>query len=237
MRRSLFASLITNLLATIPMLSMLSCAPPGQHAAEQAVIRPSEVTDFRLLYAQNCSGCHGANGEGALSLAIGKPVYLAIADDPTIRRVTEDGTAGTAMPAFSQRAGSFLTDAQIDILVRGIRAWSRPGSLINSRPPAYAASLTGDAVRGQDVFAEDCSSCHGAGGSGARAITDPLYLALVTNQDLRTVTIVGMPNLGMPDWRGYSTPLSEGDVTDVITWLAMHRAPLSASLNHRGGLE
>ena len=228
MRRSLFAGLI----AILPMLSMLSCAAPGQHAAEQEVIRPSEVTDFRLLYAQNCSGCHGPNGQGALTVAIGKPVYLAIADDPTIRRVIEEGRAGTAMPAFSKRAGGFLTDAQIDILVRGIRAWSRPGNLINSRPPAYAASLTSDAARGQDVFAEYCSSCHGADGNGARAIADPSYLALVTDQHLRTVIIAGMPNLGMPDWRGHATPLSDADVTDVVAWLAMHRTPLSASLNH-----
>jgi mono/diheme cytochrome c family protein len=220
-----------SLFAIFPILSMLSCAAPG-HVEEQAVIRPSEVTDFGLLYAQNCSGCHGANGQGALSIAIGKPTYLAIADDPTIRRVIEEGTAGTAMPAFSQRAGGFLTDAQIDILVRGIRAWSRPGNLIDRRPPAYAASLTGDAARGQDVFAEYCSSCHGAAGSGARAIADPSYLALVTNQHLRTVTIVGMPNLGMPDWRGHAPPLSDADVTDVVAWLAMHRTPLSASLNH-----
>jgi cytochrome c oxidase cbb3-type subunit 3 len=221
-----------GLFAILPMLSMLSCSAPGQHVAEQAVIRPSEVTDFGLLYAQNCSGCHGPDGQGALAVAIGRPAYLAIADDLTIRRVIEEGRAGTAMSAFSQGAGGFLTDAQIDVLVRGIRAWSRPGNPIDSRPPAYAASLTGDAARGQHVFAEYCSSCHGADGSGARAIADASYLALVTNQHLRTVTIAGMPNLGMPDWRGYPTPLSDADVTDVVAWLAMHRTPLSASLNH-----
>jgi mono/diheme cytochrome c family protein len=140
------------------------------------------------------------------------------------------------MPAFSQKAGGFLTDAQIDTLVRGIRAWSRPGNLIktpiNTRSPAYAASLTGNAARGQDVFAEYCSSCHGADGSGTGAIADPTYLALVTDQHLRTVIITGMPHLGMPDWRGHARPLSDADVTDVVAWLATHRTPLSASLNH-----
>ena len=230
MRQRFFA--IPSLLTIPSLLSMLSCAAPGQHAAEQVVIRPNEVADFGLLYAQNCSGCHGENGQGALTVAIGKPVYLAIADDPTIRHVIEEGRAGTAMQAFSQKTGGFLTDAQIDILVRGIRAWSQPGSLINNRPPAYAASLTGDAARGQDVFAGNCSSCHGAGGRGARAIADPSYLALVSDQHLRTVVIAGMPNLGMPDWRGHPRPLSEADVTDVVAWLASQRTPLSASLNH-----
>jgi cytochrome c oxidase cbb3-type subunit III len=224
MRRALFALPL--------MLWMLSCAAPGQHAAEQAVIQPNEVTDFGLLYAQNCSGCHGENGQGALTVAIGKPVYLAIADDTTIRQAIEEGSAGTAMQAFSQKAGGFLTDAQVDILVRGIRAWSQPGNLITDRPPTYAASLTGDAARGQDVFVGNCSSCHGASGRGARTIADPSYLALVSDQHLRTVIIAGMPNLGMPDWRGHPRPLSEADVTDVVAWLATQRTPLSASLNH-----
>jgi mono/diheme cytochrome c family protein len=198
---------------------------------EEAVIRPSEVTDFGSLYAQNCSGCHGTNGQGGVSLPIGKPEYLAIADDQAIRHIIEEGTAGTAMPAFSQRAGGVLTDAQTGILVRGIRAWSLPGSVVDSRIPPYSASLAGNAARGQDVFAKQCSSCHTAVASGARAITDPSYLALVSEQHLRTVIIIGMPNLGMPDWRGHATPLSDADVTDLVAWLAAHRTPLAASPN------
>ena len=139
------------------------------------------------------------------------------------------------MPAFSQRAGGFLTDAQIDILVGGIRAWATsapaPGNLINGTPPAYAALVNGDAARGQGVFAEYCSGCHGADGRGARVIAGQPYLALVTNQHLRTVIIAGMPNFGMPDWRGYATPLSDADVTDVVAWLAMQRTAPAASLN------
>lgn len=227
-------------LILLPMLSLLSCVP-AQHATEE-VIRPSEVADFRSLYAQNCSGCHGPNGQGALTVGIGKPAYLAIADDPTIRRVIEDGSAGTAMPAFAERSGGFLTDTQVDILVSGIRAWSRPGDFVNSKPPAYAASQTGDGARGQSVYTANCSSCHGvignsAGGIGAQAIAAPSYLALTTNQHLRTVIIVGMPNLAMPDWRGYVRPLSDADVTDVVAWLASHREPASASVNHQGGSE
>jgi hypothetical protein len=29
-----------------------------------------------------------------------------------------------------------------------------------------------------------------------------------------------MPKLGMPDWRGYSKPLSDAEITDVVYWLA-----------------
>ena len=178
-------------------------------------------------------------------MALGNPVYLAIADDATIRRITADGVPGTAMPGFGQRAGGFLTDAQIDIMVRGIRArWGKPDTVENAHPPAYAALRPGDAARGQNLFVTFCSSCHGPAGRSGRggSIVDSSYLALVSDQHLRTVTITGMPALGAPDWRGDvpGRPLSEADVTDVVAWLAAQRLPLTAqahpsALNSRGG--
>jgi len=228
--------------ALILVAGLASCGSLGRRAAETPIIRPSEVTDFRVLYSQNCSGCHGIDGQGALAVAIGSPVYLAIADDATIRRVVEQGMPGTAMPAFGQGAGGLLTDAQIDILVRGMRErWARPGALGSDKPPAYAASQPGDTARGHNVFTTFCSSCHGSDGRGGRtgSIVDSSYLALVSDQHLRTLTIIGMPALGAPDWRGNvpGKPMSDADVTDVVAWLAAQRPPLSAQSNHPGGSE
>jgi cytochrome c oxidase cbb3-type subunit III len=216
----------------IAILAITSCDPPGHRAAGKTVMRPADIADFRLLYAENCSGCHGANGQGALTVGIGRPVYLAIADDTTIRRTIENGRPGTFMAAFAQKAGGMLTGAQIEILVRGIRAWAKPAAFGVNRPPAYMASQSGAPTRGQNVFKASCSSCHGPDGRGARAIADPSYLALVSDQHLRTVIIVGMPNFGMPGWQSYSKPLSDADVTDVVAWLAAQRESLSAQLRH-----
>jgi mono/diheme cytochrome c family protein len=220
-------------------LAITSCTAPGRRAAEEHVLRPNEVSDFRQLYAQNCSGCHGVNGQGGLTVALGNPVYLAIADDATIRRITADGVPGTAMPGFAQNAGGFLTDAQIDILVRGIRArWAKPDLVDKANLPTYSALGSADAARGQNVFVNFCSSCHGPDGRSGRggSIVDSSYLALVSDQHLRTVTITGMPALGAPDWRGDvpGRPLSEVDVTDVVAWLAARRTPLTAQAHSSG---
>jgi cytochrome c oxidase cbb3-type subunit III len=217
------------LLSFALVIALSSCDAPGQRSAEVLPIRPAEVADFTMLYSQNCSGCHGKDGQGALSVGIGRPVYLAIADDATIRGTTESGTPGTSMPAFAKKAGGMLTDAQIEILVRGIRNWAKP---VEENPPAYASLGPGDPSRGHDVFAASCTSCHGKDGRGASAITDPSYLSLVTDQHLRTVTIAGMPQLGMPDWRNNNKPLSDADVTDLVAWLSSQREGLSARLNH-----
>jgi cytochrome c oxidase cbb3-type subunit 3 len=224
-------------LSLITMLGIASCGAPARRSEEAPVVRPSEVADFRLLYTQNCSGCHGADGQGALSVGIGRPVYLAIADDASIRRVTEEGRPGTPMPAFAQKAGGMLTDAQVDILVHGIRThWAKAGAFEMDKPPAYAVSQQGDAERGHNLFNALCSSCHGSDGHGARAIADSSYLELVSDQHLRTVIIIGMPHLGMPDWRSHNKPLSDADVTDTVAWLASQRQqPLSTKLNPPGG--
>ena len=225
-------------LTVTAMLGLASCGVPGRRVAETHVIRPSEVDDFRVLYAQNCSGCHGLNGQGGLTVGIGTPVYLAIADDTTIRRVIEEGRPGTPMQAFAQKSGGMLTPAQIDILIRGIRtSWARPDAFQSGSPPAYAASAPGDAARGHELFTAACSVCHGPDGRGARAIADSSYLALVSDQHLRTVVITGMPHLGMPDWRTHAKPLSDADVTNVVAWLVTQRVPLSARLSHPGGSE
>ena len=146
------------------------------------------------------------------------------------------------MPAFGQTAGGLLTDTQVDVLVRGMRErWAKPGALGSDQPPAYTASQPGDTARGRNVFTTFCSSCHGSDGRGGRAgsIVDTSYLALVSDQHLRTLTITGMPALGAPDWRGNvpGKPMSDADVTDVVAWLAAQRPPLSVKLNHPGGLQ
>jgi cytochrome c oxidase cbb3-type subunit 3 len=212
-------------------VALSSCDAPGRRAAEVRAIRPSEVANFDELFSKNCSGCHGKDGQGALTVGIGRPVYLAIADDTTIRRTIEEGRPGTPMPAFAQRSGGMLTDAQIEILVRGIRNWATPGGPDFESLPAYASSQAGDPAHGRDVFAAACSSCHGRDGRGARAIADRSYLDLVTDQHLRTLMIVGMPNLGMPDWRGHNKPLTDADVTDLVQWLASQRESLLTHLN------
>ena len=220
------------LLAALAGAASACNGAPGRPAPDSAVIAPDKVVDFEVLYGTNCAGCHGANGTGGAAIGLADPVYLAIADDATIRRVTADGVPGTAMPAFAQSAGGLLTAAQIDVIVNGIRArWAKPTALAGANVPPHAAPAPGDPARGAAVYARYCSSCHGADGRGAQrgsSIVDPAYLALVSDQGLRTTVIVGRPELGAPDWRGdvRGNPLSSEDVSDVVAWLAAKRPHL-----------
>ena len=204
-------------------------APPGQPRPGSKAVAPDAVLNFNALYSSNCAGCHGQQGRGGAAIAVGDPVYLALVDDAVMRNVIVKGVPGTAMPAFAQSAGGMLTDAQIDVIVGNMRSrWSRPGILDGANPPSYAAKSTGNAQHGEGVYATFCQACHGpAGRGGAKgsAITNPSFLALVSDQGLRTTLIAGRPELGMPDWRGNvpGKPMSDQDITDVVAWLASQR--------------
>lgn len=144
-------------------------------------------------------------------------------------------------------------------------AWYKAGALQGAHPPPYKADKTGDAAHGLQAYITYCSGCHGtvapspAGTQPPKAtkntgqtqpdqsfplikndgkagsITNPDFLALVSDQVLRTVTIAGRPDIGQPDWRNDQPghPMSDQEVTDVVAWLSGMRP--GAQQNKAGG--
>jgi mono/diheme cytochrome c family protein len=204
-------------------------SPHGQPSKGSETLAPNEVLEFGPLYAENCAGCHGTEGRGGAAIALANPVYLAIADDAAMRKAIANGVRGTSMPAFAESAGGMLTNKQIDVITSEIRShWSRPGILDAANPPSYAAKSTGNAQQGEVAYKTYCESCHGTAGHGGQkgsAITDDSFLALVSDQGLRTIVITGRPELGAPDWRSniQGKPMSDQEITDVVAWLASRR--------------
>jgi quinol-cytochrome oxidoreductase complex cytochrome b subunit len=137
-----------SILTLVAVLVMGSCDPPGRRAAQTQSLRPIELADFHVLYTQNCSGCHGAGGQGAIAVGIGRPVYLAIADNVTVRKTIESGIAGSAMPAFAQMNATLSRFFALHVLVipgllmafaglhlllvlkLGINEWPMPGRIV-----------------------------------------------------------------------------------------------------------
>jgi cytochrome c oxidase cbb3-type subunit 3 len=239
-----------GILVVAALLTTMACgiagSAPGRPPVDSQVIPPGKILDFSFLYARNCAGCHGANGKGGAAIGLADPVFLAVADDTTIRRITADGVSGTAMPAFAQHSGGMLTDDQVNVIVSGIRArWAKPDILRGADPPPYRALSPGDPQRGASVYGAYCSSCHGAGGRGGRAssIVDGSYLGLVSDEGIRTTVIVGRPEMGAPDWRDDvpGKPMTVEDIADVVAWLSAQRPqfpgqPYPAEIRLTGGI-
>jgi cytochrome c oxidase cbb3-type subunit III len=212
------------------LIAIAGCdVSPGRPKPNSEEIAPDKVADFAILYSENCSGCHGNDGKGGAAIALADPVFLSIAGDATTRPVIVNGVHGTAMPAFAQSAGGMLTDKQVDVISQGIHSkWANGAAVSAADMPPYIAKSNGNPERGLAVYGKFCQSCHGPGGRGgakAGSIVDPSFLALVSDQYLRTIVIAGRPELGAPDWRGNlpGTPMSEQEITDVAAWLSAQR--------------
>jgi mono/diheme cytochrome c family protein len=230
-----------SVLVVLSVVMLAACNTPDREPQTNSEsIAPNQVLDFGTLYAQNCAGCHGAQGRGGAAIALANPVYLAIIDETTMRNIVANGVRGTSMPAFAQPAGGMLTEQQIEVITSGIFSrWGRKGVLDGANPPSYAARTAGNVDHGQAVFGKYCESCHGSDAAGTdkgSVITNDSFLALVSDQGLRTIVITGRPELGAPDWRGdvRGLPMADQEITDVVAWLASRRAqnpgqPYSAS--------
>jgi len=231
--RALAVTIAIAIIATGP-----GCPPPpGKPSEKDRWAPPSQVTDFRQLYAQNCAGCHGADGRLGPARPLNDPLYLAFAGADVLRHVSANGVQATAMPGFAQSAGGNLTDEQIASLVEGMNAqWGRTEDFKDVTLPPYRpeSAVAGDPRRGATAYQTYCSQCHGAEGKGglyAGAINDPNYLTLVSDQSLRSTIVAGRPDLGMPDWRSRipGRPMSAQEISDVWAWLVAQRpTPASA---------
>jgi mono/diheme cytochrome c family protein len=110
--------------------------------------------------------------------------------------------------------------------VNGILDWGKSTQITKANLPPYSAPL-GDANHGSEVYNRFCASCHGQVGQNGKAgsILQPDYLQLVSDQYLRSVTIAGRPELGMPNYQNLvpNQPMSDQDIADIVAWLVSHR--------------
>jgi cytochrome c oxidase cbb3-type subunit 3/ubiquinol-cytochrome c reductase cytochrome c subunit len=243
MRTATFKSDQRNaLFLTVVCLATFGCNHiPGRPGPGPQVFRPDEVLAFPALYKENCAACHGENGRSGVVLPLANPVYLAVAGEDRLRQVIANGVPGKLMPPFAKSAGGMLTDQQVVALAQGIvHTWGSPDILKGQNPPPSLATQPGDPIRGQLAFATFCARCHGTTGEGVPgdpksnssklgSIVDASYLALISDQDLRSITIAGLPDRDMPDWRSDlpssspAQPLTDQQITDIIAWLASKR--------------
>ena len=218
-------------------LAVAGCSRvPGRPGPGPEVPRPDDVLNFTTLYKANCAACHGENGRDGAAISLANPVYLGVAGEDNLRQITANGVSGKLMPPFAKSAGGMLTDQQIGVLAHGMmQQWSKPDLLAGLSIPQYRSTLAGDAARGQQAFGVFCARCHGAAGEGSTgdaksktgkigSIVDGSYLALISDQGLRSIAIAGRPDEGMPDWRtDGAQPMTDQQVTDIVAWLASKR--------------
>jgi cytochrome c oxidase cbb3-type subunit 3 len=198
-REAVVAEVAAAQARTAPIMARLREATPAQIVADPE-LRAFAIAGGRGAFANNCAGCHGAGGQGAVG------GFPSLADDDWIwggsleaiqhsirhgiRANESDDQRQSMMPRFG--ADNLLTRAQIDDIAEHVLS-------LTDRATDQAA-----AARGAPLFAEQCASCHGERGEGNREfggprLSDRIWLHGGGKRDI--VATITNPRLGvMPAW-------------------------------------
>lgn len=174
--------------AVVGLVAQGATDHPGQYDR-------TDVERGSRLYAAQCAGCHGANGDLVARVDLTRGVFTSAATDDDLARVLSTGRPASGMPAFAT-----LLPAEVTGLIAYIRAGFDAGTVRVG---------VGDPLRGSAIFAGkgECMTCHRVNGRGAysasdlsdigavrspaslqRAITDPASFIIPANRAVRAVT-------------------------------------------------
>jgi cbb3-type cytochrome c oxidase subunit III len=175
----------------------------------------------KSLFAANCVGCHGDNGEGKIGIGprINSTSFLAAASDGFLMRTISKGREGTTMIPW----GAVLGEDGVKSVVAHMRSWDAvPPAELDERP------LEGSVADGQQIFADICSSCHGRTGAGYQetangtGIGRRAFLAAASNGYLRYLVKHGKDQTQMRGFSGAKTSvanLNDTQIENVIAYL------------------
>lgn len=205
------------MLAILLTFQIYIFSEPARIQVVEAADRLAAQAAGRTLYLDNCTACHGENGEGKVGPALNSLELLKTTSDDTLFNLTRTGVPGTVMPAWGQAFGGPFTDEQVRQAVAFIRAWEP------TAPQLEPESTRPDPVRGATIFATTCFICHGENGQGtARAprLNDPSRLDDFGEAWYRSTIANGRPAKGMPTW---GTVLSPKQINDLVALLMAWR--------------
>ena len=180
------------------------------------------------LYAENCSVCHGIDGQGRVGATLDKD-WPSIRPDLRVRSVIANGVPGTFMPAWSREIGGPLSESEIDAITEYILSWNITGpELIHptSTPITYEAmepppNVTGDPNSGALLFNQNCAVCHGQEGQGRIGATIAKDWPSIRPDLLVKSTIErGVEGTAMPAWsQEFGGPLSDEAIDNLVAYL------------------
>jgi mono/diheme cytochrome c family protein len=182
----------------------------------------------RGLYVAHCASCHGADGKGKTELSESFEIAPSdLTDDKSMSKITDrelylavaEGGRSIHGPSIMPQWANRLSPDQTWDVVAYLR--------MLHRRPVYS----GDAGRGSQTFAENCSYCHGGDGKGntpiAKAFTAPLpdftnrsQMASWTELDIYIAILGGGDAVGhsefMPSW---GEVLSDNDIWNLVAFI------------------
>ena len=165
---------------------------------------PGRIAHGKVVFAHNCSGCHGADADGkglASNSLLPKPIDLHSDhfSDAHLATALWDGVYGTAMPAWRELDKDDLTD-----LTAYVYSLESNQVAVSLPDVAFAAA--------KKTYDAHCLSCHGENGRGDGPAAGALkpspvdfHVRQPSTERAWNVLNDGIPGSSMPGWKNVLT--------------------------------
>ncbi|HFC08788.1 MAG TPA: c-type cytochrome [Chloroflexi bacterium] len=167
------------------------------------------------VYARECVACHGPDGQGTnLAPALNTPQVRATAPE-TLERTIRYGVRGTLMAGWD----NVLADQEIQALLALLTRWDEVPSGAIPEPDKPIPVTEESLALGEQLFAQNCSFCHGPNGQGTRrapALNVKGYLESTSDLALQQIITNGVPGTAMPAW---GTRLTEAEIQAIVGYI------------------
>jgi len=185
------------------------------------------------VFAAQCVACHGADGTGStLAPALNDPIVRE-KGAAEIERTIQNGVPGTLMASWKNA----LTPEELAGAVALVTRWAEvpPGAI---PMPDQPVPVTEESLAlGQQLFASNCSRCHGPQGQGtprAPSLNVKGYLEQTTDAAIQQIITHGVPGTAMPVW---GDRLADYEIQAIVGFIRSWEpaAPAVATLARGGG--
>ncbi len=170
------------------------------------------------MYQKYCALCHGENREGYAAdnaPSLRSHSLLATSKSTNFLRYTvQYGRSGTAMAGYLNTQGGPMEYIEIELLLQWLYETSGVEEPIEiSREP-----VLGNIALGSEIYAKNCTVCHGQDGEGisAPALGNPMLLATATDEFLKYAISEGRDGTPMI---AFKDSLSGDEINGVTAFL------------------
>ncbi len=206
--------------------------------AEVSALGPegSVWAEGMALFANNCTVCHGVNGEGsAIGLPLNTPEIRAT-DAAELARIITEGVPATMMAGWSNA----LEPTEIESIVAFLQNWDvieGAGMVLTPPEPIHIDLNNPEEVLalGERLYSTICETCHGENGSGGTGpvLNSQQILTRNTDEQLINTIINGgkRPNSIMP---AFGDRLTTVEIEALVDYLRAWEPTAPYVANPRG---
>ena len=220
-------------LGLAPLVPFTTQADPALLEQVGALTDGATLQTAVQLFAANCVSCHGADG-------LGTSIAPALNDEDTRIKLPEDltrtltfGNTGTLMVGWSNT----LTPEEISALITLIQRWQEVPLGTIPAPNVPIPTTEESIALGSQLFAANCSRCHGPEGQGtprAPSLNVQSFFVDRSDQAIQQIITNGVPGTAMPTW---GDRMTEAEIQAIVGFIRQWEAtaPEVATLTRPGG--